>query len=132
MNSFAHYSFGAVGRWMFQYVAGIDTDGPGFRRLILKPHVADGLDWVEARYGSICGDISSRWWYEGDKTWHWRIVVPPNTTATVYVPSPNPQQVKITSGAEVAKFVQREDGYSVLQVPAGTYEFNVLPSDKKD
>lgn len=34
MNSFAHYSFGAVARWMFQTVAGIDTDGLGFQRLV--------------------------------------------------------------------------------------------------
>lgn len=133
MNSFAHYSFGAVGRWMFQYVAGIDTDGPGFRRLILKPHVADGLDWVEARYGSICGDILSRWWYEGDnKTWHWRVVIPPNTTATIYVPSKNPQQVKVMAGKEVAKFVRQEDDYAIFQAPAGNYEFSVLPPDQKD
>ena len=26
MNSFNHYSFGAVGEWLFSTVAGIDTD----------------------------------------------------------------------------------------------------------
>ena len=37
MNSFAHYSFGAVARWMFQTVAGIDTAEPGFQRLLIRP-----------------------------------------------------------------------------------------------
>ena len=32
MNSFNHYAYGAVGEWMYKYMAGIDTDEekPGF------------------------------------------------------------------------------------------------------
>jgi len=132
MNSFAHYSFGAVGRWMFQYVAGIDTDGPGFRQLVLKPHLADGLDWIEARYASICGEIFSRWWYDDNKTWHWRMTIPANTRAVVYVPSTQSQKVQVSVGADFAKFIKYEAGYSVFQAPAGTYEFTVSGGERKD
>jgi alpha-L-rhamnosidase len=131
MNSFAHYSFGAVGRWMFQYVAGIDTDGPGFRQLIMKPHVADGLDWVEAKYGSICGDVFSRWWHGDDQRWHWRIVVPANTRARVYVPSENSKKVQIDVGKDSVKLVGPQDGATVFEVPAGTYEFSVSLAERK-
>ncbi|MCP4643893.1 MAG: family 78 glycoside hydrolase catalytic domain, partial [bacterium] len=37
MNSFSHYAFGAVCEWMFAYMAGIDTDGPGFKRIRVRP-----------------------------------------------------------------------------------------------
>ncbi|MGQ9771443.1 MAG: family 78 glycoside hydrolase catalytic domain [Thermogutta sp.] len=132
MNSFAHYSFGAVGRWMFQYVAGIDTDGPGFRHLIMKPHVADSLDWVDARYGSICGDISSRWWYGDDGLWHWRITIPANIGATVYVPCTDPEKVQVNTGKDFARLVAKESRAAVFQVPAGTYEFSAFIPGSKD
>ena len=60
MNSFAHYSFGAVARWMFQTVGGIDMADPGFQRLVIRPQPAGGLAWVKAAYRSIHGPIASR------------------------------------------------------------------------
>ena len=67
MNSFAHYSFGAVARWMFQTLAGIDTDGPGFQRLLIRPQPAEGLAWVKARYDSIHGPVATEWRTENGK-----------------------------------------------------------------
>ena len=37
MNSFNHYSFGAVGQWMMAYSLGIQRDEPGFRKFVLQP-----------------------------------------------------------------------------------------------
>ena len=37
MNSFNHYSFGAVGQWMMAYSLGIQRDEPGFQKFILQP-----------------------------------------------------------------------------------------------
>src|SRR5206468_8727102 len=37
MNSFSHYSFGAVCEWMFSHLAGIDTKGPGYKQIIIRP-----------------------------------------------------------------------------------------------
>ena len=65
MNSFAHYSFGAVARWMFQTAGGIDMAEPGFQRLLIHPQPAKGLDWVKAGYRSIHGQIGSQWRTEG-------------------------------------------------------------------
>ena len=128
MNSFAHYAFGAVGQWMFQYVAGIDTDGPGFRKLVLKPHVADGLDWVEARYGSICGEIHSAW-RKDRNSWQWRVVIPANTTATLYVPAGPGATITVNglplSDTALVKTLGQQDNWLVLHAPAGRYEFVV-------
>jgi len=34
---FSHYAFGIAAERLFSAVAGIDTDGPGFRRIIIRP-----------------------------------------------------------------------------------------------
>ena len=40
MNSFNHYWLGCVGQWLQCSVAGIDTDGPGFARITIRPVLA--------------------------------------------------------------------------------------------
>jgi alpha-L-rhamnosidase len=49
MNSFAHYAFGAVGQWMFENIAGINTDGSGFRRIVIRPQPGGKLSWAKAQ-----------------------------------------------------------------------------------
>ena len=94
MNSFSHYSFGAVMQWGFQTLAGIDTDGPGFKKIIIRPQIPsaqsnpDGqpLDWVRASYEHPRGKIASAWKREGGKLLL-DVIIPANTTATVTLPS---------------------------------------------
>ena len=37
MNSFAHYSFGAVYQWMVENIGGITSDGPAYKRIVIAP-----------------------------------------------------------------------------------------------
>lgn len=37
MNSFAHYSFGAVAGWMFGSLGGIAPASPGFKKITILP-----------------------------------------------------------------------------------------------
>ncbi len=63
MNSFNHYSLGSIGRWLYQSVAGIDTDNNevGFKNILIKPHPGEGITYVSASYKSINGLINSHW-----------------------------------------------------------------------
>src|SRR5205823_6002440 len=94
MNSFSHYSFGAVCEWMFSQLAGIDTDGAGFKRIVIRPMPPSPgsnpdhkpIDWVRAHYDSIHGRIASSWKREADR-FTLEVTIPANTTATVYLPA---------------------------------------------
>jgi len=108
MNSFAHYSFGAVARWMFQTVAGIDMAEPGFQRLLIHPQPAVGLTWVKAGYGSIHGRIATEW-KTADGKLTLTVSIPANTTATVVLPAPDPAAV-----TEGGRAVGKADGVRVL------------------
>lgn len=128
MNSFAHYSFGAVARWMFQSVAGIDTDGPGFKRLLIHPQPGKGFTWVKASYRSLHGQIASEWKTEGN-AWTWRLTIPANTVATVRVPAGQSAKVTVdgkplAAAKDVKLRAQGPRGVE-CEVPAGTYEFVV-------
>lgn len=132
MNSFAHYSFGAVARWMFQTVAGIDMAAPGFQRLLIRPRPAEGLTWVRASYGSIHGRIATQW-----KTANGKlaiiVTIPANTTATVVLPIADAAAVtengKPLDKVEGLKLLGTVDNEVRVAVGAGEYYF-VLPWKK--
>jgi alpha-L-rhamnosidase len=126
MNSFNHYSFGAVGQWMMAHSLGIERDEPGFRTFILQPEPdpTGVMTWAEGYYDSMHGRISSAWKTE-ENTLTYRATVPANTTATLYLPTSSAESVK--EGATAARsangvtFVKYENGKAVYMLKSGTY-----------
>ena len=131
MNSFNHYSFGSVGRWLFGTVAGIDTDGPGYKRIRIEPRPGGGITSAKASYKSIYGKIASDWSSDG-RTFTLNITIPANTTATVYMPAGDAESV--TEGgrpameAEAVQFLRMEDSKAVFAVGSGQYRFVSKPA----
>ncbi|WP_075164153.1 alpha-L-rhamnosidase C-terminal domain-containing protein [Ktedonobacter racemifer] len=52
----------------------------------MRPFPNPSLQRLRAVYDSIHGRIVSAWAYE-ESTFTWQIELPPNTTATIYVPA---------------------------------------------
>jgi alpha-L-rhamnosidase len=128
MNSFAHYSFGAVGRWMFQSVAGIDSASPGFKRLLIRPQPAPGLTWVKASYDSIHGRIASAWTKTADGL-TLEITIPANTRATLFLPAGDPRRVseggRPLASAPGLKLLGPAGPALALEAAAGQYVFTI-------
>ena len=63
MNSFNHYAYGAVGDWMYRVVAGLnsDPDQPGYRHILVQPHLGGGLTYAKATLVTPYGDAASGW-----------------------------------------------------------------------
>ncbi len=130
MNSFNHYSYGAVAEWMYKYMAGISNDPnlPGFQHFVLQPTIdADKrITWVDGSYDSVYGTIKSKWRMD-KKEFIYQATVPANTTATVYIPTSDVDTV--TEGGNPitkvkgVKFIKHEDGKAVYEVQSGTYDF---------
>jgi len=53
---------------------------------VIRPAVAAGLTNARAAYASVAGRIESAWRIETGR-FHLDVTVPPNTTATVFVPA---------------------------------------------
>jgi alpha-L-rhamnosidase len=115
-----HPMFGSVDEWFYRSLLGINPDGPGFSKIIIKPQPAGHLTWAKGSYNSIKGLITSDWKIEGGK-FILNVTVPANTSATVFIPSKNGG--KIREGNEVLKDVVYQDGYAVVKVGSGMYSF---------
>ncbi|MCK9208368.1 MAG: glycoside hydrolase family 78 protein [Salinivirgaceae bacterium] len=130
MNSFNHYSFGAVGAWMYNYSLGItrDESTPGFKHFILQPEpdTTGKMTYAKGFYDSMYGRIESSW-ERKDSTCNYRFVVPANTTATVYLNASNANDVseisKQLSKANHAKFLGIERNKAVYLISSGEYQF---------
>ena len=126
MNSFAHYAFGAVYQWMVETLGGILTDGPGFKKIVIRPQPGGKLTQAKTSYNSIRGLIATEWKRTAGKL-VLDVTIPANTTARVHVPAKNLSD--ITEGgqpvdrAEGVKFLQVENGTAVFYVGSGDYRF---------
>jgi alpha-L-rhamnosidase len=85
MNSFNHYAFGAVGDWMYRYLAGLQPVEPGYRRTELRPRPGAGFAAARASHESLYGVHTCGWTLDHGRL-HVEAVVPANTTATVVLP----------------------------------------------
>jgi alpha-L-rhamnosidase len=128
MNSFNHYSYGAIGDWMYRSMAGIDTyeDGVGYKHIKIKPHIGGGFTNTSASLETNYGTVSSGWKVENDKI-IMDVEIPANTTATIYVPAKNEASVlesgNALSSSKEIQVAGSEDGYVVLKVGSGKYHF---------
>jgi alpha-L-rhamnosidase len=128
MNSFNHYSLGSVGEWLFRHVAGIelDPDTPGFQKFVLRPFIGAGLDFARASYRTMHGDIFSEWKRDSDQL-TWRIRIPANATATVFVPSAANCVVTESGGplekAVGLRVIGHDGAFFVCEAVAGSYIF---------
>jgi len=122
MNSFNHWAFGAVGEWMWRHVAGLSPDDaqPGWKHFIVAPRPGGGVTWAKAEYQSIRGRIACDWRIEAGK-FNLRVTIPPNTSATIRVPTKDPTQVTVSgSHAGPGRAVA---GAAEFEVGSGDYEF---------
>jgi len=135
MNSFNHYAFGAIGEWLYRYVAGIDLDDtqPAYKKMKIRPYPGAGLNSARAEYNSMHGTIHSGWEKVGSRL-TMEVSLPANTTALVYVPTSDTNSIvennKPVSRAEGVRFLRRENNCSVFEVESGTYYFSFPWQDK--
>ncbi|MBN1820700.1 MAG: family 78 glycoside hydrolase catalytic domain [Prolixibacteraceae bacterium] len=128
MNSFNHYSFGAVGQWMMAYSLGIQRDVPGFKHFILQPEPdpTGKMKWAEGYYDSMYGRINSRW-EVNENTLNYSATVPANTKSTLYLPTNSLESVKEggrpVNEVPAIKFIKFEKGKAVMELESGSYNF---------
>jgi alpha-L-rhamnosidase len=128
MNSFAHYSFGAVYQWMVENIGGIHSTAPAYKEIRLAPQFTDKLTSASVSYRSIRGLIATDWQQLGEKL-RFNATIPANTTAQVVLPAQSAADV--TEGGHAldhapgVKFLRMEGTNAVLSVASGVYQFKV-------
>jgi alpha-L-rhamnosidase len=124
MNSFNHYAFGSVGQYLYSAVGGINPASPGYQTILIQPVVGEGLTWANTSYNSTRGLISTAWTNAGG-AFNLAVVIPPNTTAQIEVPTTNASAIT-ESGLPAANspgvtYMGLSNGYAIYAVGSGNY-----------
>ena len=119
---------GQIQEWFYHDLAGIQNapDSSGFKKIVINPHPVGDVTWANASYDSIRGKIVSDWKLDGKK-FTLNVTIPPNTSATVFVPAKSEQGVAengSTAGQSAGvTFLRTEGGRAVFAVESGKYRF---------
>lgn len=118
----------AISEWFIRHIAGLNPDEqhPGYQSFTIRPRPAKEVTWCKASYHSGRGQIISDWKSEGGQ-FMLSVTIPANTTATVFIPTTNPEAVtesgKPASQAEGVTRLRTEPDAVVYQVGSGVYHF---------
>jgi len=126
MNSFNHYAYGAIGEWMYETIAGLSAARPGYKQLVIAPQPGGELSEASANLETPYGNAESSW-TRTEGMMDMNITIPPNTTATVYVPAEKVADVteggRPAEGAEGVTFLRMEKDRAVFRIGPGAFRF---------
>jgi alpha-L-rhamnosidase len=131
VESKIHTCFTGIAGWLTKGICGIqpDEEHAGYRHFVVKPFIVDEVDFAEATVGSPYGQIVSRWERRDNKI-ILSVTVPPNTSATLYIPAFQPEQVTENNipanSIEGITLKGSESGYVVADAVAGKYRFDII------
>lgn len=132
MNSRNHVMLvGDLITWLYEDLGGIAPHpaAPGFKRILMRPQLVDGLDWVNAAHRSPYGWIESHWWKEDGRV-KWNVTIPANATAELHLPASDGAAVT-ESGTPLADAdglepIGRDNSRVVVRAESGAYVFEIV------
>lgn len=86
MVSFNHYSYGAVGDFLYRRVCGLEMTEPGYKRFQIAPNPGGDITWARTTHRCPYGKIEVSWKIEEEDNSKWislDFTVPANTIAEV-------------------------------------------------
>ena len=125
-HSLNHPMQSGFAAWFHESIGGIRPAAPGFKHIELKPHGFAQIAWAKVWHDSLYGAIESDWRVESGR-FHWQISLPPNTTATIYVPAKDYRAVQQggqpVEGQPGLTYTRTENGRAIYEIESGAYDF---------
>ncbi|MFD0835647.1 family 78 glycoside hydrolase catalytic domain [Mariniflexile aquimaris] len=134
-NSQIHTCYTGIGGYFIKGFGGIrpNPESLGMQNMIIKPALVGDLTFTDTEYESMYGNVVVNWTKE-DNAAIFHIEVPVNTTAKVYLPAVDKENVKegdvLAENSEGVNFVGTEKSdavgnYVIYNVASGVYDFKV-------
>jgi alpha-L-rhamnosidase len=130
-QSHNHVMMGSIDSWFYKALAGIRPveEAPAFKKFLIKPFLAPGLDSVRASTRTLRGTVVSQW-NRSDNGLKMHIRIPFNTTAMVYVPESKGKEILINTKelmeTKGVKILGYEGSYTIVELPSGRYDLMIV------
>ncbi len=119
-----HMMLGHIKEWFFSGLAGI-RPGKGsvaFKEIEIRPQPVGDVTFAKGSYDSPYGMIRSEW-KKTAETFELNVVVPANTTATIYLPAK--EGATISESGKIVMNVTYEKSQALIKTGSGNYQFMV-------
>ena len=113
MNSFNHYAYGSVCESIYSRIAGLRNLGPGWKKVMIKPHLNYRMKSIDFYYRSISGKYEISWNWNGIK-FEMNVVIPNGCSAQIILP--NGDTHNATSGRYYYEIELDESVYSPFSI----------------
>ncbi len=127
-SSLNHFMLGHIVEWLYRDLAGLgaDPEGPGFKRLLIRPQPVGDVTWAKASIGTVRGPAAAEWRIENGR-FRLSVEVPPNASATVALPpraaGPVLESGRPATGRPGIRSVTAEPEGATILVGSGRYVF---------
>jgi alpha-L-rhamnosidase len=128
-GSHNHPMFGGGVVWLYRHLAGVHSDPsrPGYEHVIIRPQPVTGIAHASYYTSTLRGRVGAAWENQSG-AFRLRVTVPPNSTATVWLPAPADADIREGAlparQAEGVQWLRREGDREVLAVASGDYDFS--------
>ena len=93
MNSFNHYAYGSVCEAIYSRIAGLRNLSPGWKKVMIKPHLNYRMKKIDFSFESISGKYEIYWKWKKNK-FYMNITIPNGCEAEVILPNGEKENVE--------------------------------------
>ncbi|MBC7947375.1 MAG: family 78 glycoside hydrolase catalytic domain [Chitinophagaceae bacterium] len=118
-----HFMLGHLMEWFYTGLGGIRqaNNSVAYDKIEFMPQPVGDVTSAFASYHSVYGEIASKWKINGNR-FELEVLIPPNSTAVVYLPATKGSVVKQNGKAINVKHSGRN---AVIKIGSGKYNFSV-------
>ena len=95
MNSLNHYAYGSVCESIYSRIAGLRNLLPGWKKVLIKPHLNYRMKKIDFSYESVSGKYEINWSWKED-IFNMNVTIPNGCEAEVILP--NGSKFNVTGG----------------------------------
>ncbi|GLX68449.1 alpha-L-rhamnosidase [Paenibacillus glycanilyticus] len=125
-----HFMMGHIEEWFYSALAGIsiDYDGTKEYELLIKPYLAEGVEWVNASQILPQGNLDVQWNKGADGTLSLHVTIPVSSSVVIAIPTANAYNIKengiLLTAVRDLELIEEKDGHVYVRVGSGTYSFH--------
>ena len=86
MNSLNHYAYGSVCEAIYSRIVGLKNMSPGWKKVLIQPHINYRLRKVNFSYNSISGKIEISWNFNNESDFNMNVTIPNGVEADIILP----------------------------------------------
>ena len=85
MNSLNHYAYGSVCEAIYSRIAGLKNLSPGWKKVLIQPHLNYRIRKMNFEYNSISGKFEISWNFDEEK-FFMNVTIPNGVQAEIILP----------------------------------------------